>query len=160
MKILVDIDFQVVWNIKSASDFLFSLKEPELSIRAISEAAMREVIAQSELAPILNRDRAAIEANVRQLIQITLDERKTGISVIRVNFNKVDPPSRQVIVTAADGAQRSVSPLLTLSGTCKPLSKSVTNVNVRRMPTPTNAWLKPVVLGRRSWRLLKATVQQ
>tara|TARA_B100000768_G_scaffold87617_1_gene82349 strand:+ start:3608 stop:4783 length:1176 start_codon:yes stop_codon:yes gene_type:complete len=106
---IVDIDFQVVWNIKNAADFLFSLKEPEASVRAISEAAMREVIAQSELAPILNRDRAAIEANVRQLIQITLDERKTGISVIRVNFNKVDPPSRQVIVTAADGAQKRVS---------------------------------------------------
>ena len=99
----------VVWNIKNSSDFLFSLKEPEQSIRAISEAAMREVIAQSELAPILNRDRAAIEANVRQLIQRTLDERQTGISVVRVNFNKVDPPSRQVIVTAADGAQKRVS---------------------------------------------------
>ncbi|MBT7342553.1 MAG: FtsH protease activity modulator HflK, partial [Rhodobacteraceae bacterium] len=106
---IVDIDFQVVWNIKNSSDFLFSLKEPEQSIRAISEAAMREVIAQSELAPILNRDRAAIEANVRQLIQKTLDERETGISVVRVNFNKVDPPSRQVIVTAADGAQKRVS---------------------------------------------------
>ena len=106
---IVDIDFQVVWNIKNARDFLFSLKEPELSVRAISEAAMREVIAQSELAPILNRDRAAIEANVRQLIQKTLDERKTGISVLRVNFNKVDPPSRQVIVTAVDGSQKRVS---------------------------------------------------
>ena len=106
---IVDIDFQVVWNIKNSADFLFSLKEPEQSIRAISEAAMREVIAQSELAPILNRDRAAIEANVRQLIQKTLDERETGISVVRVNFNKVDPPSRQVIVTAADGAQKRVS---------------------------------------------------
>ena len=106
---IVDIDFQVVWNIKNASDFLFSLKEPELSVRAISEAAMREVIAQSELAPILNRDRASIEANVRQLIQKTLDERKTGISVLRVNFNKVDPPSRQVVVTAVDGSQKRVS---------------------------------------------------
>ena len=57
----------------------------------------------------MNRDRAAIEANVRQLIQKTLDERETGISVVRVNFNKVDPPSRQVIVTAADGAQKRVS---------------------------------------------------
>ena len=106
---IVDIDFQVVWNIKNARDFLFSLKEPELSVRAISEAAMREVIAQSELAPILNRDRAAIEANVRQLIQKTLDQRETGISVLRVNFNKVDPPSRQVIVTSVDGTQSRVS---------------------------------------------------
>ena len=107
---IVDIDFQVVWNIKNSRDFLFSLKAPEASIRAISEAAMREVIAQSELAPILNRDRALIEANVRELIQKTLDQRKTGISVLRVNFNKVDPPSQQVIVTSVDGtSQKRVS---------------------------------------------------
>ena len=107
---IVDIDFQVVWNIKNSRDFLISLKAPEASIRAISEAAMREVIAQSELAPILNRDRALIEANVRELIQKTLDQRETGISVLRVNFNKVDPPSQQVIVTSVDGSsQKRVS---------------------------------------------------
>ena len=58
----------------------------------------------------MNRDRALIEANVRELIQKTLDQRKTGISVLRVNFNKVDPPSQQVIVTSVDGSsQKRVS---------------------------------------------------
>ena len=44
---IVDIDFQVVWNIKNAKDFKFSLRDPDASVRAISESAMREVIAQS-----------------------------------------------------------------------------------------------------------------
>ena len=100
---IVDIDFQVVWNVKNAADFKFSLRDPEQSVRAISEAAMREIIAQSELAPILNRDRAAIEANARELIQSTLDERNTGINIIRVNFNKVDPPSQTVTMVDAEG---------------------------------------------------------
>jgi membrane protease subunit HflK len=106
---IVDIDFQVVWNIKDAEDFKFSLRDPDASVRAISESAMREVIAQSELAPILNRDRAAIEARVRELIQETLDNRQTGINIIRVNFNKVDPPSQQVVVTDSEGRSQSVS---------------------------------------------------
>ena len=106
---IVDIDFQVVWNIKDAKNFKFSLKYPNDSVRAISEAAMREVIAQSELAPILNRDRASIEARVKELIQTTLDNRQTGINIIRVNFNKVDPPSQQVTVTDADGRTSSES---------------------------------------------------
>ncbi len=106
---IVDIDFQVVWNIKNAEHFKFSLKYPDDSVRAISEAAMREVIAQSELAPILNRDRAAIEARVKELIQTTLDNRETGINIIRVNFNKVDPPSQRVNVTDAEGRTSSVS---------------------------------------------------
>lgn len=106
---IVDIDFQVVWNITNAKDFKFSLKYPQESVRAISEAAMREVIAQSELAPILNRDRAAIEARVKELIQETLDNRQTGINIVRVNFNKVDPPKDQVRVTDAEGNSNTVS---------------------------------------------------
>lgn len=106
---IVDIDFQVVWNIKDAMDFKFSLRDPDASVRAISESAMREVIAQSELAPVLNRDRATIEVRVRELIQATLDNRQTGINIIRVNFNKVDPPSQQVVVTDAQGRTESVS---------------------------------------------------
>ncbi len=100
---IVDIDFQVVWNVKNAQEFKFSLRDPTASVRAISESAMREIIAQSELAPILNRDRATIEATARELIQTTLDNRKTGINIIRVNFNKVDPPRQTVTVTDADG---------------------------------------------------------
>ncbi|SIO03562.1 FtsH protease activity modulator HflK [Vannielia litorea] len=106
---IVDIDFQVVWNVKNAADFLFSLQEPELTVRSVAESAMREVIAQSELAPILNRDRAAIEARVDELIQQILDQQKTGINVVRVNFNKVDPPSQQVQVTDINGQTKTTS---------------------------------------------------
>jgi len=106
---IVDIDFQVVWNIKDAKQFKFSLRNPEQSVRAISESAMREVIAQSELAPILNRDRGLVEEQVKELIQTTLDNRETGINVVRVNVNKVDPPSRTVVVTSADGSTAQVS---------------------------------------------------
>ncbi|QDC11652.1 FtsH protease activity modulator HflK [Oceanicola sp. D3] len=106
---IVDIDFQVVWNVKNAADFLFSLQQPELTVRSVAESAMREVIAQSELAPILNRDRAAIEAAVDELIQQILDQQETGINVIRVNFNKVDPPSQQVQVTDINGNTTNTS---------------------------------------------------
>ena len=106
---IVDIDFQVVWNIKDAEQFKFSLRDPETSVRAISESAMREVIAQSELAPILSRDRGLVEEQVKGLIQVTLDNRKTGIAVLRVNVNKVDPPSRTVTVTVANGSTSQVS---------------------------------------------------
>lgn len=106
---IVDIDFQVVWNIKNAKDFKFSLRDPDASVRAIAESAMREVIAQSELAPILNRDRGAVADRVKELIQTTLDNRNTGINVLRVNVNKVDPPSQSVIVTDAQGNRTEAS---------------------------------------------------
>jgi membrane protease subunit HflK len=93
---IVDIDFQVVWNISDAQRFLFNLAEPQDTIRAVSESAMREIIARSNLAPILNRDRGVIAAELQELIQLTLDSYNSGVNIVRVNFDKADPP-REVI---------------------------------------------------------------
>lgn len=93
---IVDIEFQVVWNISDPAKFLFNLADPEDTIRAVSESAMRDIIARSELAPVLNRDRGVIAAEVTSAIQGTLNSYDAGINVIRVNFDKADPP-REVI---------------------------------------------------------------
>ncbi|MFV0245889.1 MAG: FtsH protease activity modulator HflK [Qingshengfaniella sp.] len=93
---VVDIDFQVVWNIRDPAQYLFNLRDPEATVRAVSESAMREIIAQSELAPILNRDRGQIEVNSQQLIQGTLDSYDSGINIIRVNLDKADPPTEVI----------------------------------------------------------------
>ncbi|MCL4189357.1 MAG: FtsH protease activity modulator HflK [Rhodobacteraceae bacterium] len=90
---IVDIEFQVVWNISSPSDFLFNLAEPTETIRAVAESAMRDIIARSELSPILNRDRGAIAADLRASVQATLDSYASGINIVRVNFDRADPPS-------------------------------------------------------------------
>ena len=93
---IVDIDFSVVWNITDPADFLFNLRDAQATVRAVSEAAMREVIAQSELAPILNRDRQIIADSVKESIQATLDSYESGINIVRLNLDKADPP-REVI---------------------------------------------------------------
>jgi membrane protease subunit HflK len=89
---IVDIDFEVVWNISNPEDYLFNLAEPEATVRAVSEAAMREIIAASQLAPILNRDRQIIADPVQQLIQQTLNSYESGINVVRLNLDRADPP--------------------------------------------------------------------
>ncbi|WP_370300795.1 FtsH protease activity modulator HflK, partial [Pseudooceanicola sp.] len=89
---VVDIDFQVVWNISDPAKYLFNLRDPKPTIRAVSESAMREIIAQSQLAPILNRDRGLIADQLHDLIQSTLDAYDSGVNIIRVNFDRADPP--------------------------------------------------------------------
>ena len=93
---VVDIDFQVVWNIADPSEFLFNLRDPEQTIRAVSESAMREIVARSQLAPILNRDRGIIADELRELIQSTLDSYDAGVNIIRVNFDRADPPEQVI----------------------------------------------------------------
>lgn len=93
---IVDIDFQVVWNINDPAKYLFNLRDPRQTMRAVSESAMREIIAQSELAPILNRDRGSIASRLQDLIQSTLDSYDSGLNVVRVNFDKADPPEQVI----------------------------------------------------------------
>ncbi|MCP4821019.1 MAG: FtsH protease activity modulator HflK [Shimia sp.] len=89
---IVDIDFQVVWNISDPAQYLFNLRDPRETIRAVSESAMREIIAQSELAPVLNRDRGVIADRLFELIQSNMDSYNSGVNIIRVNFDGADPP--------------------------------------------------------------------
>jgi membrane protease subunit HflK len=93
---IVDIDYQVVWNIGDVEQFVFNLADPVNTIRAVSESAMREIIGRSSLAPILNRDRGVIAQELEELIQSTLDSYNSGVNIVRVNFDRADPP-REVI---------------------------------------------------------------
>jgi membrane protease subunit HflK len=93
---IVDIGFQVVWNISDPEKYLFNLADPEDTMRAVSESAMRDIVARSELSPILNRDRGVIAADVQTQVQETLDSYNAGIQVIRVNLQRAQPPSEVI----------------------------------------------------------------
>ena len=93
---IVDIDFQVVWNIGDVEDFVYNVADPVDTITAVSESAMREIIGRSDLAPILNRDRGAIAQELQELIQRTLDIYQSGVNIVRVNFDRADPPAEVI----------------------------------------------------------------
>lgn len=93
---IVDIGFQVVWNVSDPQQLLFNIRDPELTVRAVSESVMREIIAASNLAPILNRDRGIIADTARERIQATLDAYQSGIRILRVNLQRADPPAEVI----------------------------------------------------------------
>ena len=89
---VVDINFQVVWNVADPAKLLFNIRDPQLTVEAVSESVMREIIAASNLSPILNRDRGIIADTALQDIQDTLNEYDSGINIVRVNLDRADPP--------------------------------------------------------------------
>lgn len=93
---LVDIGFQVVWNVNDPAKLLFNIRDPELTVRAVAESVMREIIATTRLAPILNTDRGIIADRALAGIQEALDAYDSGISVVRVNLQKADPPGEVI----------------------------------------------------------------
>jgi modulator of FtsH protease HflK len=95
---IVDVDFSVLWRIKpdGVGAYLFNIQNPEGTVKAVAESAMREVIGRSEIQAVLTQARQATEAAVQELMQKTLDEYRSGVLVVQVQMQKVDPP-QQVI---------------------------------------------------------------
>ncbi len=93
---IVNIDFSVFWVIKDAGNFLFRIQSPVETVKAASETAMREVIAKSQLQPILTKGRSVIEVEVQEIIQDILDEYESGIQITQVQTQKADPPDQVI----------------------------------------------------------------
>src|SRR6201981_1290004 len=95
---IVDVDFTVLWRIKpdGAGDFLFNIQNPEGTVKAVAESAMREVIGRSNIQPILTGARTSTEQGVQELMQKTLDSYGSGILVQQVQMQKVDPPAQVI----------------------------------------------------------------
>ncbi|VAW04924.1 HflK protein [hydrothermal vent metagenome] len=89
---IVDIDFQVVWNINDLEKYLFNLAEPRETVRAVSESVMREIVARTDLTPILTTGKGDIAGELQTLIQETLDSYESGVQIVVVNLDKADPP--------------------------------------------------------------------
>ena len=93
---IVNIDFSVFWVIKDAGKFLFEIQDPEGTVKAAAETAMREVIAKSDIQPILTEGRAKIEIETQEIIQSILDEYQSGIQITQVQTQKADPPDQVI----------------------------------------------------------------
>jgi membrane protease subunit HflK len=96
---IVDVDFSVFWLIKpdkGASQYLFNIQNPEGTVKAVGESAMREVIGRSEIQPIITGARQNIESAVQELMQKTLDKYEAGVQITQVQMQKVSPPSQTI----------------------------------------------------------------
>jgi membrane protease subunit HflK len=111
---IVDVDFSVLWVIKpgGVSDYVFNIQNPEGTVRAVAESAMREVIGRSKIEPVLTGARQSIEGAVQELMQKILDRYGAGIQVNQVQLLKVDPPTQVIesfrnVQAAKSDAQRA-----------------------------------------------------
>ncbi len=93
---IVDINFSVFWVINDAGKFLFNLRNPENSIKSVSESVMREVIGNSEIASVLAEGRQDIETKSIEAIQLVLDNYESGIEITQLQLQKVDPPDQVI----------------------------------------------------------------
>ena len=93
---IVDINFSVFWIIDDAGKFLFKLRNPEKSVKSVSESVMREVIGITPIVDALAAGRQEIETKSLSKIQIVLDNYESGVKITQLQLQKVDPPDQVI----------------------------------------------------------------
>ncbi len=89
---LVDIRSAIQYQYADPVKVLFQVREPEETLRQVSESAIREVVGQAALEDVLGAQRQAVSTRTRDLIQRTLDTYNAGIRVLSVNLTDVQVP--------------------------------------------------------------------
>jgi membrane protease subunit HflK len=91
---IVDIRFTVQYRLKDARAFLFENREPEEAVTLAAESAVREIVGKSKIDSVLYEQRDAIASELVKSIQGQLDRLKTGIVIVNVNVQSVQPPEQ------------------------------------------------------------------
>ena len=145
---IVDVDFSVLWKIAptGVGDYLFNIQNPEGTVKAVAESAMREVIGRSNIQPILTGARQNIEGAVQEIMQRTLDTYGAGVFVQQVQLQKVDPPTQVIdafrdVQAARADLERSVNEAQTYANRVLPEARG----NVARISQAAEAYREQTV---------------
>src|SRR5271170_83867 len=109
---IVDVKFRVIWQIDPAKpeNFVFNIRRPEETVKAVSESVMREVVGLKTIDGILTSDRKVIEPDVQTRMQSVLDGYRAGVLIRQVQLQSVDAPAQVISayrdVTAAQQDQQ------------------------------------------------------
>ncbi len=91
---IIDIQFAVQYNLKSAPDFVFNTRKPDDIVFQVAQTAMSEVVGRSQMDYVLYEGRAEIAAETEKLMQAMLDKYGTGIYVQKVTLQNTQPPEQ------------------------------------------------------------------
>lgn len=103
---LVEIRSAIQYQYADPVKVLFQVRDPESTLREISESAIREVVGQASLDQVLGAARQQITENTRDLIQKTLDTYNSGIRVTSVNLTDVQVP--EAVIAAQRDANKAI----------------------------------------------------
>jgi membrane protease subunit HflK len=89
---IIDIDLTLLWRIDNAVNYLFNTRDPDVTVKAVAESVLREVMGRTPIQPALGPLRAQIAADVMDESQKILNTYGAGVEITQVLLQKVDPP--------------------------------------------------------------------
>jgi len=92
---LVEFIYKVQYRVASAQDFLFKVRDPELTVKQAAESALRESVGTNRLDAILEgTQRETIRIETQRVLQETLDRYQAGITINQFNLEDVNVPAQ------------------------------------------------------------------
>jgi len=89
---IVDIRIAVQYQVKDPREYLFNVRDPDLTLKQATESAIREVIGKSNMDFVLTEGRTEVASQTKELIQRILDQYQAGILITTVNLQDAQPP--------------------------------------------------------------------
>jgi len=89
---IIDVRLAVQYKVKSAQDYIFNVRAPEVTLKESAESALRSVIGKNKMDFVLTEGRSEVVAKVETKLQAMLDDYKTGLIITSVNLVEAQPP--------------------------------------------------------------------
>ncbi len=89
---IADVEWVAQYQISDPRKFLFAIRDATRSLRDLSEAVMRTVVGDRTVTEVLTVGRIEIAAEVKQRLQELLDRYNTGLLLVNVTLQDVNPP--------------------------------------------------------------------
>ncbi len=86
------VEWIVQYRIQDPVKFLFNVRNVEETLRDVSESVMRQVVGDRSVDEVIVLGRQEIEDEAQQLTQSVLDEYDTGLKVVTIKLQDVNPP--------------------------------------------------------------------
>lgn len=91
---IIEIDLIIQYKITNVKNFLFNLKNPEKMVRDSAEASIRSVVGNNLLNDILTTEKGKVQEETKKMMQELLDTYKSGLFVVNVQLQDVQPPKQ------------------------------------------------------------------
>jgi len=95
---IVDVTMAVQYTIKSIEDLWFNVGDVELRggldrvVRGATESALREVVGSTKMDDLLTTERAVVDSETQELLQVILDRYKSGVQIESIEIQDAKPP--------------------------------------------------------------------
>ncbi len=89
---IINVQIAVQYQVKNARDYLFNVRDPDLTLKQATESALREVIGKSKMDFVLTEGRAEVVERTKELVQAIMDQYEAGLIITNVNLQDAQPP--------------------------------------------------------------------